>query len=111
MTVAQSTTVNPAICACSRWRSSIQVAGRPNAGSVVAVPISGGDRLNPGTGKALFPVPSEWRAGALLTSGPLGSLVCGVTPDGSKFLFQSTENDELATINVVLGWPGWSDEK
>ena len=41
MTVAQSTTVNPAICACSRWRSSIQVAGRPNAGSVVAVPSSG----------------------------------------------------------------------
>ena len=40
MTVAQSTTVNPAICACSRWRSSIQVAGRPNAGSVVAVPSS-----------------------------------------------------------------------
>ena len=38
-TVAQSTTVNPAIWALSRWRSSIHTAGRPKAGSVVRVPI------------------------------------------------------------------------
>ena len=71
--------------------------------SLMAVPISGGERLNPGTARALFPVPSNWRAGALLTSGPLGSMVCGVTPDGSRFLFQSTENDRLAPINVIVG--------
>ena len=39
-TVEQSTTVNPAIWADSRWRSSIHTAGRPKAGSVVRVPIS-----------------------------------------------------------------------
>ncbi len=41
ITVSESTTVKPAICAASFWRSSIQCAGRPKAGSVVAVPISG----------------------------------------------------------------------
>ncbi len=39
-TVAQSTTVKPAIWACSRTRSSIHTAGSPKAGSVVAVPGS-----------------------------------------------------------------------
>ena len=71
---------------------------------LMSVPISGGDRLNPGTVRALFPVPSHWRAGALLTSGPLSSMVSGGTPDGTKFLFQSTDNENLATINVILGW-------
>ncbi|KEH08895.1 hypothetical protein GY14_16515 [Delftia tsuruhatensis] len=41
ITVSESTTVKPAICAASFWRSSIQWAGRPKAGSVVWVPISG----------------------------------------------------------------------
>lgn len=70
--------------------------------SLMSVPIAGGERLNPGTARALFPVQSHWRAGSLLTSGPLGSVVCGVTPDGQKFLFQSTEGDRLASIHVVV---------
>ena len=41
ITVSESTTVKPAICAASLWLSSIQWAGRPKAGSVVAVPIKG----------------------------------------------------------------------
>jgi len=41
ITVSESTTVKPAICAASFCWSSIQCAGRPKAGSVVAVPISG----------------------------------------------------------------------
>ncbi len=39
-TVAQSTTVKPAIWAISRWRSSIHTAGSPKAGSTVLVPGS-----------------------------------------------------------------------
>jgi Tol biopolymer transport system component len=70
--------------------------------SLTSVPIGGGDRLDPGHGVALFPVPTHWRAGALLTSGPLGSMTGGVMPDGQKFLFQSTENDRLGSINVIL---------
>jgi Tol biopolymer transport system component len=85
------------------WSADGQELYYVGTDSLMAVPISGGDRLNPGTARALFPVPSNWRAGALLTSGPLGSMVCGVTPDGTRFLFQSTENDRLAPINVIVG--------
>lgn len=74
--------------------------------NLMAVPIGGGDRLNPGTGQALYAVPNHWRAGSLLSGGPVGSVSGGVTPDGSKFLFQSTDSDRLPSINVITNWPG-----
>jgi eukaryotic-like serine/threonine-protein kinase len=72
--------------------------------SLMAVPIGGGERLNPGTPRALFHVTNQLLASSLSTSGPIGSLICGVTPDGGKFLFRSTSEERTASINVVLNW-------
>jgi eukaryotic-like serine/threonine-protein kinase len=70
--------------------------------SLMAVPVGGGERLNPGTPRALFHVTNS--ASSLSTAGSIGSLICGVTPDGGKFLFRSTSDERTASINVVLNW-------
>lgn len=73
--------------------------------SLMAVSIGGGERLNPGTPRLLFRVTNLLLASSLATAGSK-SLICGVTPDGGKFLFRSTSEERMASINVVLNWQG-----
>jgi len=74
------------------------------SGSLMTVAIGGGERLNPGTPRPLFPVSSMLLASTMSTSGPLGALICGVVPDGSRFLFRSVRDERAASLQVVLNW-------
>lgn len=72
--------------------------------NLMVVPIGGGERLNPGTPRVLFHVPTQLVNPSLFSTGVLGSIIGGVTPDGSRFLFRSTSEERLTSINVVLNW-------
>ncbi|MEO6259286.1 MAG: hypothetical protein ABIP63_03015 [Thermoanaerobaculia bacterium] len=58
----------------------------------------------PGAARPMFSLSNQLLASSLAAGLGRGSLIGGVTPDGGKFLFRSSADEKLPSLNVVMNW-------